>query len=110
MNAWLVKGAAAVFAAASLVGVGYKFGRDAVIASQAKAAEERRALAAEIETRVAQRIADIRVTRTTVQGEVREIIRENTVYRDCVLDDATRRLLDAARDGRAPGADRGSMP
>lgn len=105
MKLWLVKGAAAIFAAAALVGTGYKFGHDAVVASQAKAAEERRALADEIEARVADRIAAIRVTRTTVQGEVREIVRENTVYRDCVLDDAARRLLDAARDGRAASAD-----
>lgn len=105
MNSWLVKGAAAIGVAAVFVGLGFTAGANATLATQAKNTALIQKAADEVEQRTAKRIADIRVVNRTIQGELREVIRENVVYRDCVLDDATRGLLDAARSGSTERAD-----
>lgn len=92
----------AVALAGGLLAAGWKLGRDNLQAEQASISSAILETADAIELRTAQRIADIRVTRQVVGGKVREIVRENTVYRDCLVDAATERLLNDARAGRTP--------
>jgi hypothetical protein len=54
--------------------------------------------------RSAARISQLRPLHQTIQSKIQETVRENTVYRDCVVDPATERLLDDARASR-PVAD-----
>lgn len=69
-----------------------------------------RAVAA-VEARTAEQISGIRVVRQTINGRVREVVRESVVYRDCLVGDDMRRLLDAARAGRAePAVGGGGLP
>jgi hypothetical protein len=103
--------AAAVVLASILVGIGYQAGADSVTARQASLSELIAETARAVELRTAERIAAIRVVNQTIQGKVREVVHENTVYRDCVIDPATVRLLDAAREGRSiePASSGGGM-
>lgn len=98
-------------AAAALFAVGWLSGDRSARAAQADAAALIREAADAVEARTAERIAQIRVVNQTITGQVREVIRESPIYRDCVVPDAMQRLLEAARQGRAePGADGGSVP
>lgn len=109
---FLVSVGVTLLAAAGLFGFGWAMGADRARATQeAQEAAIRRA-ADEVDARVAERIAAIRIVRQTINGQVREVIRENTVYRDCVVDEPMRRLLDAARSGGSfePAPDRGGLP
>lgn len=96
-----VRPALTVLACIALIAFGWRLGADHQIANAAKDAELVRMAADAIEARTAKRISAIRVVNQTINGQVREIIRENTKYRDCIIDDATRRLLDSARKGAA---------
>jgi|SRR6478736_531021 len=95
----LLSGAVAVVLAIGLVLAGWKAGKDHAIAQQASMSALIVESANAVEARTAERIARIRVRNQTINGQVREVVRENTVYRDCVLDADTVRLLDAAREG-----------
>lgn len=64
-----------------------------------RAIEETRAAAQE---GAANAIAQIRVTNTTVRGKTETLVREKTVYRDCVADDGVVRNINSALTGRAP--------
>jgi hypothetical protein len=90
---------------------GYQWGGDRARATQAAQEAIIAAAADQVERRTAKRIAAIRVVNQTIQGQVREVIRENPVYRDCVLEPAVARMLDGARQGRyEPGAEGGGLP
>ncbi len=91
----------AVIVAALLFAMGWQSGADHATATQAAQEALIRSTAAEVEARTAKRISAIRVTNQTIQGQLREVVRESTVYRDCLLDEPARRLLDAARAGTA---------
>jgi hypothetical protein len=110
---WHIAAAVATAAvlAAGLYGFGYRAGHDRATATE-KAQELRlQELAAKVTASTAESIAGIRVVNQTVSGKVREVVRENTVYRDCAVDPYLQRLLDSARQGRAePPADSGSLP
>lgn len=61
----------------------------------------------------ASEIAKIKVRNTTIQGKLREVVRDNPVYRDCQLDDAGLQLVNQALAGKSGGAGRdsgGSLP
>jgi hypothetical protein len=110
-TAWLVKIAAVAAAAFALLAAGWRLGVDHVQAGEAREKALIQLAANAVEDRTAQQIAGIKVTSQTVNAKVREIVKENTVYRDCVLDAATSSLLDAARAGTAfPPLDRGQLP
>jgi len=82
-----------------------------VTAGQARDQALSTAAADAVEARTATRIAGIKITRQTINGQVREVIRDNPIYRDCVLDPAAIGLLDAARQGRtAPSSNSGRLP
>jgi hypothetical protein len=51
----------------------------------------------------AEQIAKISKVHTTIRQQAETVIREVPVYRDCVNDAAVIRMLDAARENRAPG-------
>lgn len=106
----LVSAGVTLLAAAVLFGVGWLSGRQGEKAAQASREELVRDAADAVEARTAERIAAIRVVNQTISGKVREVVRENTVYRDCVIDEPMRRLLDAARAGGQPAAGGGGMP
>lgn len=103
--------AATLAVAGALFGAGWRAGQDRAEASHRAREELIRDTADAVEARTAERIAGIRVVHQTINGQVREVVRENTVYRDCVVDESTRRLLDAARRGELePGAGGGRLP
>ncbi len=107
----LIIGAAAVLLSAVLVGIGFKAGQDNATAEHLEAAALVQSAADAVEARTATRIAAIRVINQTINGQVREVIRENVVYRECLVPDDMQRLLEHAREGRAASAaDRGSVP
>ncbi len=98
-------------AAAVLFGVGWASGAAREKAAHMASAALVRDAAEAVDAKVAERIAAIRIVNQTVSGRVREVIRENVVYRECLVDPAMQRLLDAAREGRAePASGSGSMP
>lgn len=89
---------AALVLVGSSVFAGYRYGvasterryeRDADLVQEASEA---------FESKAAELIAKLRPIHQHIQGEIRETVRESTVYRDCTVDPATERLLDAARD------------
>jgi hypothetical protein len=103
--------AVALLLAGSLAGIGFKVGRDSANAKHAAMAALITEAADAMEVRTAGRIAAIRVVNQTITGQVRETIRENTVYRDCVVPADMQRMLELAREGRAePAIDRSSLP
>ncbi len=108
----IIAGAAGALAlAAVLFVVGYRAGSDHAKATET--AQERRLqeLADKVTASTAASIAGIRVVNQTVSGRVREVIRENTVYRDCLVEPELQRVLNSARQGRAePAAGSGSLP
>lgn len=109
----LVSVGVTLLAAAVLFGVGWRAGADRERAAHKAREELIRDAAAAFDAKAAERIAAIKVTRTTINGQVREVVRENPVYRDCVLDEPLQRLLEAAREGRAtpgPAAAGGLLP
>jgi hypothetical protein len=107
----MLYGAAAVLLASILVAIGFKFGRDNATAKHLEAAVLVQQAADAVEARTATRIAGIRVINQTINGQVREVIRESTVYSECLVPADMQRLLEHAREGRAaPPADRGSVP
>jgi hypothetical protein len=59
------------------------------------------------DARSAERISKLRPIHTTIQSKLQETVRENTVYRDCLVDPAAQRLLDDARANRAVTAGEG---
>ncbi len=92
-------------------GIGWKVGRDGANAKHASMAALITETADAVEQRTATRIAAVKVVRQTINGQVREVIRENTVYRECVVDPDMQRLLNAAREGHAIAEpDRSSVP
>lgn len=108
---FVVSVAVTLAAAAALYGVGWLSGRDSANAAHRASQELIRETADAVEMRTAERISQIRVVHQTITGQVREVIRENEVYRDCELDEPMRRLLDAARRGDSePAAGGGGLP
>lgn len=106
-----VRPALTVLGCIALIAFGWRLGADHEIANAATRKELAREVADAVEIRVGKRIAAIRVVNQTINAKVRETLRENTVYRDCLLDEPTKRLLDAARaGGAAPGTGRGGLP
>ncbi len=92
-----------------LVGIGYKAGSDSTRLAIQETADA-------VEQRTAKRISAIKVVRQTINGQVREVVRENTVYRECLVDPDLQRLLNSAREGKAvadsimPAAGSGAAP
>mgnify|MGYP007100056026 CR=1 FL=1 len=60
--------------------------------------------------RSASRIAKLRPLHQTIQSKIQETVRENIVYRDCVVDPVTERLLDDARANRPVSAGESVVP
>jgi hypothetical protein len=111
MKRILIGAVLALLIAVGLAAIAYKAGRDGANAKHAAMAALITEAADAIEQRTATRIAAIKVVRQTINGQVIEVIRESTVYRECVVDPDMRRLLDAARNGEAlPGANGGGLP
>jgi hypothetical protein len=100
-TAWLIRLAAVMACAFAFTAIGWRLGVDHVEAGQAREAALIARTAEAVEGRTATAIAGIKVTRQTINGKVREIVREKTVYRDCLVDPDLQRLLDNARAGQA---------
>lgn len=108
---FLVSVGVTLAAATMLFAVGWASGAAREKAAHKAAQELIREAADAVDSRVAERISAIRVVNQTVSGRVREVVRENTVYRDCVVDPALQRVLEAAREGRAePAPAGGGLP
>lgn len=99
VNPWVILGIVLAF-----IGVGtgayIKGGTDAMNREQAQAAREEHVAQIAYEAGLrgtAKVVSEIEITHTTIQQKAKEIIREQTVYRDCVADPELIRLLDNAR-------------
>jgi hypothetical protein len=102
---------AVALACVGIFGAGWSLGQDHIKADQADQAALIKATAAAVQLQTAEQIAAIRVVNQTVSGKVREVVRENVVYRDCLIEPALQRLLNAAREGKLePGPEGGLMP
>jgi hypothetical protein len=101
-NPWVLLSAFGALVAASATGfvVGSRYER----AEHLEAQQLIQQAADAFDAKAAERIAQIRPVHKTIQNKLQETVRENTVYRDCLVDPVTRRLLDAARENRAVGA------
>lgn len=62
-----------------------------------------RALAGDIATKTEQAIGGIRVENRTIYNEASKEIVRDVIYRDCILPDAGRLLVNQARSGAAAG-------
>lgn len=99
ISALLGVGAAFIF--------GMKVGKDRQVAVQARLEQTLAEIERRTQKAVADQIAAIEVKQVTIQAKVHEVLREKTVYRDCVTDESVRVLLDEARAGGAqPAGDR----
>lgn len=94
---------AALLVAGLLFAMGYQAGSDRATAEHASQEALARQVGEEIDQRQAKRLAGLRQGQQTLQGQLSEVIRANPTYRDCVLDDATRSLLNQARAGGSTG-------
>ena len=109
MNPYVVLGAVVVWGAtaAGAFWYGTDVGRDGEIAKQAaieQAIRDTRQAALE---GAADAISKIKVTNTTVQGKTETIVRERTVYSNCVHDPDLMRIINEALTGRTePPGDR----
>lgn len=103
-NPWLILGAS-LAAVAALSGAYVKGRGDgrAIETAERMTIEEvaRESREAAIEA-AAEQIAKISVVHTTIRQRAETVIREKPVYRDCLNDAAVIRMLDAARENRAP--------
>lgn len=90
----------AVLLAAGAFGYGVKVGADGELATQARVEEVRKAAEESAEQGAAAAIANIKVTNTTIRGEVQREIQTNTVYRDCRLPADGVRLINEALTGQ----------
>lgn len=108
----LVSVGVVLVAAAVLFGVGWRAGADRERVKHQDQAELIREAADAFDQVTARRISSLRANNQQTAGKVREAVNANQALRDCVLDDVTRGLLDAARAGAAisaaPGP--GSLP
>lgn len=96
-NPWTLLILVALLGGASTLG--WRLGSDHVIASQAKDADLVARVREEAQLGAADAIAKIEIKQTTIRQTLEHTLRENTIYRDCLVDPVTKRLLDAARSG-----------
>lgn len=74
-----------------------------------KSREVMRELAGEVSKNTEQAIKGIRVENRNIYNEVQREVRENTVYRDCVVPDGGLQLINKARDRAAAGKPDGAL-
>lgn len=91
---------AAVLLVGGAFGYGVKVGADGELATQARVEEVRKAAEESAQLGAAAAIAKIKVTNTTIRGEVQREIQTNTVYRDCRLPADGVRLINEALTGQ----------
>lgn len=115
MNPWVILAGVVLWVAS--VGGSYWYGTDVGKTGEvAKQSEIKQAIEDTREKArqgAASEIAKIKVRNTTIQGKLREVVRDNPVYRDCKLDDAGLRLINEALTGKPSGTGRdssGSLP
>ena len=92
----------AVLAVVGAFGYGVKVGADGELATQARVEQVRKAAEESAQLGAAAAIAKIKVTNTTIRGEVQREIQTNTVYRDCRLPADGVRLINEALTGKRP--------
>lgn len=85
-------------------GFGMRVGRLNEVASKARLEQTLAEIERRTQDAVAKQIAGIEIKHLTIQGRVHEILRTETVYRDCVTGDDVVRLLDSARANRPADA------
>lgn len=104
MNIYVILGVS--LAAAAAIGGAYVKGRSdgraVEMAERATLEEVARESREAAMAAAGEAIARISVTHTTIRQKAEVITRENVVYRDCRNDAELVRLLDAARESRAP--------
>lgn len=107
MTRYLIAAVAALGVVVGAFAYGVSVGKDSEVATQAridKAMQDTREAA---QQGAAKAIAQIKVTNTTIRGEVQREIQTNTVYRDCrVPADGLRIINDALKGQRTitPGS------
>lgn len=90
--------------------LGWRLGGDHIIASQAKTQDLIDKVRSQAQLGAADAISKIDIKQTTIRQTLEHTLRENTIYRDCLVDPVTKRLLDAARaGGDLPAAPSGSV-
>lgn len=102
MNPWAIV-IALVAWAASVGGAffyGQDVGQDREVAKRAEVQQAIQATREAAQQGAAQAIAKIKITNTTIQGEVRREIQTNTIYRDCRVPADGLRLANEALAGK----------
>ncbi|QOE32796.1 i-spanin [Achromobacter phage Mano] len=102
MNRAIIAALVAVCAVIGAYAYGVSMGKDREAATQAridKAMQDTREAA---QQGAAQAIAQIKITNTTIRGEVQREIQTNTVYRDCRIPADGVRLINEAITGQRP--------
>lgn len=100
LNPWVLLAIVGIVAGAFFFGM--KVGSDHEVAAQAKFEEQLRQVAESAEAAAARKIGEITIVHKTIQNQTKEIVREETRYRDCVNVPAVERLLDDSRANRKP--------
>lgn len=90
----------AVLLVGGAFGYGVKVGADGELATQARVEEVRKAAEQSAQLGAAVAIAKIKISNTTIRGEVQREIQTNTVYRDCHLPADGVRLINEALTGQ----------
>ena len=109
-SVWLAVALAALLALGGATAYGYQWGEEAATNRIAADDARLRDLADDIEQRVAQRIAAIKVQNTVVRQEVERELVEVPVYRECKHAPDVLRLINHALTGTPVPAGAGDVP
>lgn len=106
--------AAVAIVVGALVGTysyGVSVGRDREVATQARIDQANQATREAAQQGAAEAISKIKITNTTIRGEVQREVQTNTIYRDCKLPaDGLRIANDALQGQRTKPAGSGQLP
>jgi hypothetical protein len=108
LNPWVLLGALGLWLA-SMVGA-FNFGRDHEIGAQAREDQTRTETREAAREGVAEALAKIEVQRVEITQPIQTIVRERTVYRECLHDADVVRGINAALTGSSRPVDRGQLP
>lgn len=100
MTRYLIAAAVALGVVGGAFAYGVSVGKDSEKATQARIDEATQATREAAEQGAAKAIAQIKVTNTTIRGEVQREVQTNTVYRDCRVPADGLRLINEALKGQ----------
>lgn len=104
MSRYAIILAAALGAIIGAFAYGVSVGKDSETATQARIDQATQATQEAAQQGAANAIAKIKITNTTIKGEVQREVQTNTIYRDCKLPTDGVRIINDALSGKRSGS------